>query len=209
MALSLIPPVGWSPSFGFEGQAGSVEELLEQVSAALATPRSRINMELAFIAERQPLPSWARQLADDATLRKELVDELATLYAIMLGPYEAQLTGLFAADRGVRMRQFLSGCVEHLLAQANPQWLRWNPPVLEIRMANGVDYDLCLEGQGVLLVPSMFSARPLVENETQPQPIVTYPAGHDHPLRRLTTFAPEAPKSRPSRRCSAGPARRC
>jgi DNA-binding transcriptional ArsR family regulator len=185
MVLSLIPSVGFSPSFTFSPRAGRSEELLEQV---LATPRSRIDMELAFIAERQFVPSWARHLADDITLRKQLADGLADLYSVLLGPYEAQLAELFAADRAVRMRQLLGG-VESLLAQANPQWLRWNPPVLEIRTVNGVDEDLHPEGRGVLLVPSVFGTRSIVDGYAQPQPIVTYPAGHDQPLRRLTTFA--------------------
>jgi DNA-binding transcriptional ArsR family regulator len=197
MALSLIPPVGWSPGFIFRPLAGSAEESLERVRAV---PRTHVAEALTFIAERQPVPSWAHQLADDAALYKQFVDGLASLNAILLGPYEARLTDLFMADRTVRMRQFLNGGIEHLLAQLNPQWLWWNPPVLEVRMANGIDFDLRLEGHGVLLVPSMFGTRSLVDDDWpaagQPQPIITYPAGHDRPLNRLTTFAPGASKSR-------------
>jgi DNA-binding transcriptional ArsR family regulator len=192
MALSMIPPVGWSPGFIFQGQAGSVEEVLDRVRAA---PREKISAALTFIAERQPIPSWARHMADDAALYRQFVDGLSSLYSVLLGPYEEQLADLCAADRAVRMRQFLDGGVEHLLAQANPQRVRWNPPVLEIRMANGIEYDLHLEGRGILLVPSMFGTRSLVADDTEAQPTVTYPVGHDQPLRRLTTFAPEASKS--------------
>jgi DNA-binding transcriptional ArsR family regulator len=192
MALSLIPPVGWSPSF-FLAEAGSAEELLEQVRAM---PRKRIHADLTLLAERQSLPSWAYHLADDAALYQRFVDGLASLYAALVSPYEARIADLFMADRSVRMRQLVGGGIEGLLAQLNPQRVRWNPPVLEIRMANGVDYDLRLEGQGILLVPSMFGTRSFVDSDVQPQPTVTYPAAHDQPLRRLTTFASGAPKSR-------------
>jgi DNA-binding MarR family transcriptional regulator len=195
MALSLIPPVGWSPSFMFPAQARRLEELVEAVHAI---PRRRIDAELTFVAAQQTIPSWARRLADDALLRKQLVDGLASLYAVLLGPYEAQIADHFTADRTVRTRQFLSGGVERLLAQANPRWLRWHPPVLEIGTVSGVDDDLHLEGQGILLVPSVFATRPCLDDCAQPQPVVTYPAGHDLPLRRLTALTPEHAASKSS-----------
>jgi DNA-binding MarR family transcriptional regulator len=189
MALSLIPPVGWS--FAGPWQSGKPEELLEQVRAM---PRKRISAELANCLQRPDFPSWAHRLADDAGLYRQFADGLASLYAVLLGPYEVQLTDLFMADRTVRMRQFLDGGVEYLLAQANPRWMRWKPPVLEIQMANGIDYDLYLEGRGIVLMPSLFCARSIVEDYA-PQPVVSYPAGHDWPLRRLTVLVPEVPKS--------------
>jgi DNA-binding transcriptional ArsR family regulator len=192
MALSLIPPVGWSPSL-FEAQAGRAKEVLEQVYAARS---GEFNVHLGFVAERRPIPSWARHLADDMALYKQFVDGLASLYAALVSPYEARLTDLFMADRSVRMRQLVGGGIERLFAQLNPRWMRWNSPVLEIRMVNGTDFDLHLEGQGILLMPSMFGTRSIINHLAEPQPIVSYPAGHDKPLRSLTAFAAEAPKSR-------------
>jgi hypothetical protein len=197
MALSLIPPVGWA--FGGPARVGKPEELLEQMRAM---PRKDIKAQVSYGAELG-VPSWAYQMADDTALYQQFVDGLASLYAVLLGPYEAQLADLFAADRTVRMRQFLDGGIERLLTQANPRWMRWNPPVLEIRMANGIDYDLHLEGQGILLMPSMFGTRSFVTSDAGPQPIVTYPAGHDQPLRRLTTFVPEHATSKSSSAVSA------
>jgi DNA-binding MarR family transcriptional regulator len=206
MALSLIPPVGYSPTFLTLPQAGTPEELLEKVRA---TPRGRIQSELAAVAEQQPIPPWAHHLADDTALFMQLCDGLSRLHTDLLSPYWEQLTDLFTADRSVRMRQMLGGGVERLLSLANPQWMRWNPPVLEIRMPNGVERDLHLEGQGILLMPSMFGTRSLVDNEAQPQPIVSYPAGLEQPLRRMTVFAPEHTMSGSSAAVSAllGPTR--
>jgi DNA-binding transcriptional ArsR family regulator len=188
MVLALVPPVGYSPTFLSPTRAGMPEELLDQVRA---TPAGLVRQDMAAIAERQPIPSWARRLADDPAVFKRLSDGLADLHSIMLGPYWQRLTDLFAADRAVRMRHLLAGGVERLLSLANPDWMRWNPPVLEIRLPNGAEHDLILEGQGILLVPSAFFVRSLVEDDAQPQPIVSYPAGIDQPLRRMTLLAPE------------------
>ncbi|MGP8296551.1 winged helix-turn-helix domain-containing protein [Streptomyces inhibens] len=156
-----------------------------------ATPRKLIHAEMAVIAENQPVPPWARRLSDDAELREELYDGLGHLYTQLMGPYWTQIIGQFTADRTVRMRQFLNGGVERLLCQINPQWVRWNPPVLEIR--NRIEHDLHLEGQGVVLVPSLFATRSVVADDThaQSQPTVTYPVAHDQPLRRLFLLTSE------------------
>ncbi|MFE2180509.1 ArsR/SmtB family transcription factor [Streptomyces sp. NPDC059455] len=64
--------------------------------------------------------------------------------------------------------------------------------MLEIRMPNGVDHDLRLEGQGIVLVPSVFGVRSIVDNSLREQPTVTYPVQREQPLDRLTAFAPES-----------------
>jgi DNA-binding transcriptional ArsR family regulator len=190
MVVSLIPPVGFSPTFLTPPRVGPLEELIEQVHA---TPRSTIRAQLATIAESQPIPAWARRLADDPALHAKVSDGVGSLYASLLGPYWDQITDLFRADRSIRLRQVLGGGVEQLLSQANPRWMRWNPPVLEVRMPNGIEHDLLLEGQGVVLAPSAFHTRVLIDDDARPQPIVSYPAGLEQPLRSLRVVAPPAP----------------
>ncbi|MGH3375093.1 MAG: winged helix-turn-helix domain-containing protein [Actinoallomurus sp.] len=187
MALSLVPPFGYSPTFISPSQVGAPEEVLEGVRA---TPQSAVAAELAAISERQPIPSWARRLADDPELYAKVSDGVDDLYRILLKPHWAQITDLLRADRAVRTRQLLAGGIERVLAEANPRWMRWKPPVLEIRMPNGVERDLRLEGQGVILMPTVFHPRTLVDDEGTPQPIISYPAGLEHPLRSLTVVAP-------------------
>lgn len=157
-----------------------------------------IHADMAEIAELQPLPTWARGLADDADLRAGLYDGLSQLHTHLLAPYWTQITDHFAADRPVRMRHLLSGGVERLLAQANPQWMRWNPPVLEIRtVIKEASRDLHLDGRGLLLVPSVFLTRSAsVWSHETAQPVVTYPVSHDDPLHRLTFLTPEPAASK-------------
>ncbi|MBD0742335.1 hypothetical protein BG418_12700 [Streptomyces sp. CBMA152] len=186
MALSLMPAVGSTPDFLSPTQAGTPEEVLEHVRA---TSRKQIQVDLADVAMHNSVPAWARHLADDASLFNEVCAGLSQLHGILLGPLWPRLNTHFMADRTVRSRQLLTGGVEELLARANPRWIRWNPPVLEIRMINGADRDLHLEGEGVTLVPSAFCTRTIV---ISPAPVfITYPALLDEPLRRFTALAPD------------------
>ncbi|MEU8149441.1 winged helix-turn-helix domain-containing protein [Nonomuraea sp. NPDC048901] len=187
MVLSLVPAVGWAPTFLGPGKAGTLPELVEEVRA---TPPDVMNNELAAMAELQSVPTWARRLGDDETLRGQLWEALEQLYEQLLGPYWQRLTGCFAADRAVRTQHLLAGGVERLLTLANPLWMRWNPPVLEVRMANGLDHDLYLQGQGIVLVPSAFASRSIVDDD-ESQPQVTYPLPGDLSLDRLTALVPE------------------
>lgn len=188
MVLSLVPAVGYSPTYLGPATTGPPGEALDQVRA---TPRSEVRAQMAELASLQPVPSWARRLADDPVVYRRLSDGLGDLYDTLVGPYWTRITDVFTADRCVRMRQLLTGGVESLLSQANPRWMRWVPPVLEIRMPNGAEHDLYLEGRGVCLVPTVFADRTLVDNEAVPRPTVCYPASAEQPLRALTIFGAE------------------
>src|ERR1044072_7652025 len=66
MVLSLVPAVGWAPTFLGPAKAGTLPELVEEVRA---TPPDVVNNELAAMAEPQSVPTSARPLGDDETLR--------------------------------------------------------------------------------------------------------------------------------------------
>jgi hypothetical protein len=197
MALSLTPNVGFSPSFHTPAEDTSVEELLDQVRA---TPREAVRWQLATIVEvfGQPVPSWARALPDDRELYARLSRGVEDLYATLLAPSWDRIADGFRADRAIRMRHMAAGGIERVLAEANPRWMRWKPPTLEIEMPNGVEYDLYPAGRGVVLAPSVFRTRTLVLDDSEPQPVVTYPADPGWPVRGLTLLAPP-----PSTRASA------
>jgi DNA-binding transcriptional ArsR family regulator len=192
MVLSVTPPIGYTPTFYLRSRKGDPEDLLKEV---YATPGATIRQELSWIAERQSIPSWSYRLADDAQLFEQFCDGVSSLYADMLAPYWSRLSSVFAADRTIRMRDLMRGGVQCLLSQANPRWMRWRPPVLEIRMRNGVEHDLVLQGQGIVLVPSVFGDRSFVIDDAQPQPIVSYPAHSPDPMHQLAVFTPTSAAS--------------
>lgn len=184
MVLSLEPPVGFSPTFVTPPLMGQPAEVVEQ---ARSTSLSEVHAELEAIAEVQTLPAWTRTI--DSELYQRFCDGLSDLYDALLRPYWSAISDLHVADRALRTRHMLQGGVDRLLREANPQYMRWNPPVLEIRMPNGIDRDFYLEGHGILLVPTLFRHYSLVDTAGYPQPVVTYPAGLDQPIDRLTLFA--------------------
>ncbi|MER7541219.1 hypothetical protein ABTX77_41765 [Streptomyces sp. NPDC097704] len=73
-----------------------------------------------------------------------------------LVPHWQEIQAMTAADAAVRSRQMLGG-VETLLARVNPRRVRWRAPVLEIAMISGLNADVRLAGQGMLLQPSVFA----------------------------------------------------
>lgn len=192
LAMGFIPSVGWSPTFIGSPQAGSPQELIEQVRA---TPASRIQTALdTILPQHRPtsVPSLTGHLTDAVFLAR-LCDGLGDLYDVLLGPYWPEIADAFAADRSARMHQLLHGGVEELLSQANPHRMRWKLPVLEIpTRGDHHEYNLHLEGRGLLFVPSVMLMRPGIFYDADPQPVVTYPARYDQPLHRLTALAPKA-----------------
>lgn len=190
LVLSLEPPIGFSPTFTSPARMGSFEDVVETVRA---TPLREVGAELAALAKLQKLPSWSRSLAYDPELFQRLCDGLTDLYDVLLTPYWSAICDLYVADRAVRTRHMLQGGVDQLFRQANPQWMRWDPPVLELRMPNGIDHDLYLEGRGVMLVPSIFRLYSMVDPAGDPQPFITYPAGLYQQIDRFTLFAEESP----------------
>ncbi|MEV7872477.1 winged helix-turn-helix domain-containing protein [Streptomyces sp. NPDC088124] len=189
LALSMVPPFGESPDFLSPMQSSTPDEELERVRA---TPRRQIIENLASVAETRTLPAWARHLADDTDLRNDFFDGWAHLYTQLLQPYWRQITDLHASDRTLRLQQFMTGGVEHLLAQANPRWMQWSPPVLKIRtVLRTTVYDLHLEGRGIVLTPSSFlTSSAAVLDDGHARPVVTYPAGKHEALSSLTVLSP-------------------
>lgn len=190
MVVDLLPPHGWAPDFLVPAWAGGPQELLEKVRSV---PLHQITDEVRLFAERQPLPSWAHRLGDDPLLLQQLYDSLAVVHEHTIAPYWPRIRADIAADRAVRARHLLQGGAGQLLAGLNPRRMRWNPPVLEVDTASGMDAELHLGGRGLLLVPSMFSIRaPVLDPLAEPQPLLTYPV---HPAPDAPPLFPAAPPS--------------
>ncbi|MFE7414662.1 ArsR/SmtB family transcription factor [Streptomyces laurentii] len=173
MVLALMPSRGRITDFLSGVNATTPAELIEQIRS---TPRGRIRASLEQTARHQPLPSWARQLPDDPLLLRQLCDSLEAMAGHALVPHWQEVQALAAADAAVRSRQMIGGGVEALLARVNPRRVRWQAPVLEIAMVSGLDADVHLAGQGMLLQPSVFAVEaPVVDLDALPQPVLTYP----------------------------------
>ncbi|MFG2908646.1 ArsR/SmtB family transcription factor [Kitasatospora sp. NPDC048286] len=173
MAFALMPPRGRITDFLSGTNAATPAELIEQIRS---TPRSRLRTSLEGTARHQPLPSWAHRLPEDPLLLRQLCDSLEHVADHALLPHWQEVQAMAAADAAVRSRQLLGGGVEAVLARINPRRVRWRAPVLEIAMASGLDADVNLGGQGLLLQPSVFGVEaPVVDFDAVPQPVLSYP----------------------------------
>ncbi|MFF3604222.1 ArsR/SmtB family transcription factor [Streptomyces sp. NPDC002463] len=173
MVFALMPRRGRVTEFLSGANGSTPAELVEQIRS---TPRSRLRSSLEQTAQHEALPAWAHRLPDDPLLLRQLCDGLEHVAGHALVPHWQEVRAMAAADAAVRSRQMLSGGVETLLARINPRRIRWRAPVLEVAMISGLDADVHLAGQGMLLQPSVFAVEaPVVDLDAVPQPVLTYP----------------------------------
>ncbi|MEU1288200.1 helix-turn-helix domain-containing protein [Kitasatospora sp. NPDC005856] len=197
MVFALMPRRGRITDFlsgtdstsGTSGTGGATPaDLIEQIRA---TPRSRLRASLEHTARHQPLPPWAHRLPDDPLLLRQLCDSLEHVADHALIPHWQEIQAMTAADATVRARQMLGGGVETLLARLNPRRVRWRAPVLEIAILSGLDADVHLTGQGLLLQPSVFAVEaPILNLDALPQPVLAYPVAPLQDTTAAPLFAP-------------------
>jgi len=88
-------------------------------------------------------------------------------------------------------RALTAGGVHRMLAELTP-YARWNPPVLEIIDAS-MQGSTCLDGRGLLVVPTMFCWHPEYTWSTDGGPSLLFvPAGRD-PATVMRLLAPARP----------------
>ncbi|GAB2818450.1 ArsR/SmtB family transcription factor [Streptomyces daliensis] len=174
----LMPPQGYFPDFLTPAAASGGLEC--GIDAVLSTPRHQLRSEVTLLSARNPVPAWARALADGEcdTLRR-VGQALRQYHASVLEPSWQRITHRTEADRLNRSRTQCRLGTEAMLRTFAPL-LRWQPPVLCADYP--VDRDMHLHGRGLLLVPSYFCRRTPVAlvNETL-LPVLVYPARPEPP----------------------------
>lgn len=173
----LVPRHGDFPDF--LTPVGALEGFEHGVESIMTTPRTQLSRDIEFISRERRLPSWADDLAMGAPVTLDrLADSLRTYHDRAIAPFSTVIRAHVDADRALRARAFLDGGMETLLDSFRPV-LRWRPPVLEAEYR--VDYDVHLEGRGLLLIPSYFCWHNPVTliDRSCPVPVLVYPVEHD------------------------------
>ncbi|MFF0014631.1 ArsR family transcriptional regulator [Streptomyces sp. NPDC005374] len=172
--LPLFPRAAYYPDF--LNPAESAEGLGPGLEAILATPPHRVLHEMSILDRRVGAPSWAPRLADTET-RKELVEAIRGYHEAVIAPHTDQMQARFEADRSARCRGLLDGGVEGMLAGLAPT-MRWRSPVLYVDYP-AAERDLCLNGRGLVLVPSYFCWHtPIGLADPTLSPVLVYPILH-------------------------------
>ncbi len=186
MLSPLMPPRGYFPDFLTPAEASGGLEC--GIDAVLATPRRQLRTELGLLSARNPLPHWARQLADgEADTLHRLGRALREYHASVLEPAWRDIASRIEGDRRHRTKTQCHLGTEEMLRTFAPV-LRWQPPVLSADYP--VERDVHLQGRGLLLVPSYFCRHtPVALLDEALWPVLVYPA---RPPRPEALAAPSA-----------------
>ncbi|MDG4859885.1 helix-turn-helix domain-containing protein [Streptomyces sp. T-3] len=157
---SLYPVDGYTPDFLTPGDGSlDVESGLDLL---MATPRSRLRAELTMAVQfGQRLPEWCRYIADgDVAVMKRLGDLLGRYHAIAVAPYTECLQEVFQTEHDLRARTLREQGAEGLLAGYPSTVLSWRDGVLEMPCPVDVDLDFRPHDRPLVVLPSVFGARP-------------------------------------------------
>ncbi|QOV41270.1 winged helix-turn-helix transcriptional regulator [Streptomyces ferrugineus] len=188
LLLPLVPARGYFPDF--LTPAASAEGVEAGLDALLSTPRRELRDQIGRLATSgPPLGGWVRSVAEGrAPALRQLGEALRDYQDIALGPSWQRIRARAESDRTWRARvQWCSG-TDAMLRTFGPG-IRWCPPVLEADYP--VDRDICLDGRGLLLIPSYFCRRtPVALADPTLPPTLVYPVSPGHPVRSPATGAP-------------------
>ena len=169
------PPAYYFPDFLTPpGVTGDVDSGLDMIRS---TPAREFKSQLTSLAEIHALPTLARPLAyGDPGAVGILCDALLTYHRVALAPFLPIIERRLGRIRDSHSRRLSSGGIEELLGSLTP--FRWRYPVLEADFPH--DFDLHLEGRGLLLVPAFFCVRhPVKLFDPELPPTLVFPVTHD------------------------------
>jgi DNA-binding transcriptional ArsR family regulator len=105
-----------------------------------------------------------------------LADLLEAVWHRLVEPYWPRLRTLLEADLLFHARRLAQGGLEALFSELHPR-LAWTPPTLTLTTRAGWEERRPLDGQGLVLLPSLFCWPDLVSGVEAPwQPTLAYPA---------------------------------
>jgi len=171
--FKLIAPAGQFPDFltpevPSPGLDAAIEVLMD-------APADLVQDEL-----RPWLPAVTDQfmqglLAGKAGSRRALGNAVRAFHQEVLAPAAAELERHYGADLAIRARSLLHGGVDELLGHLHPD-ITWSAPTLTTYGAGGRPcYEAFLNGRGLQLYPSPFTAECMLLDMPDRRPVLVYP----------------------------------
>jgi DNA-binding transcriptional ArsR family regulator len=154
---AIVPPVGFvlTPPVDLNG-ANTIEHQLQLLAD---WPPSLLRAELEALWQGLPMPAAARQvIADGPAGARRVSMALGTYWKIAIAPHWDQMQAVLDADIAYRAQQVTLGGISALLKDLHPD-LQFRQSTIHIS-GTGRNYDL--EGNGLLLIPSVFAGSCLV-----------------------------------------------
>jgi DNA-binding transcriptional ArsR family regulator len=176
-AVALTPPRGYTPDFVLPSPAGPLGEIADDLAALRATPAARIRDDMRlFSTQHRRGPQIAGPwLAHPRREARRLADLFGAYWERAIEPVWPRLRAFLDADIAYRARRLASGGVEALFSDLSTE-VSWHRPHLRVPVPLH-EATVDLGGQGLLLMPSAFSAkRPAVIDRPPWRPTLIYPA---------------------------------
>jgi DNA-binding transcriptional ArsR family regulator len=174
MLYALRPPRGITPDFIHPPPTSPLMELDDELERMLATPQERVSTDLE-LSYGSSLPPALK--AFDSNPREAVVllaETLRAYWAQAVAPHWDRIFSVLESDVLQRARQQAAGGVCTLFDDIHTT-VRFSEQRLEID--NPWDCSRTLDGQGLLLVPSVFIWPHVAVIEEKPwQPTLIYPA---------------------------------
>jgi DNA-binding transcriptional ArsR family regulator len=172
--LGLVPRDGYIPDFLTPPPNTPLASFEDELEAVRSTPAGRVREEVGLRIEDGLSPDLAEPfLRRPRQAVERLADSLAAYWEVALEPHWPRVRAMLEADLLYRSRRLTEGGPTVLFADLDPA-IDWRDEGLEVEMAYSTTF--ALEGRGLLLVPTVFPARPFAIASSYWQPTVMYPA---------------------------------
>ncbi|MFF0428914.1 DUF5937 family protein [Streptomyces sp. NPDC004520] len=176
----LMPLRGHSPDFLYPPPLGPAAAFEDEIAAVRETDPALVlddfERALAETPGAADTPEGRRLLADPAGAVLRLADLLRAAYEALIAPDWPRLRALLEADVAYHSRRLAEGGLERLLGELHPAF-DWAAETATLRVDYPGEHDRPLDGQGLVLMPSVFTWPDVVSGFDPPwQPTVVYPA---------------------------------
>lgn len=176
----LMPLRGHSPDFLYPPPLGPAAAIEDEIRAVRETdPALALGDFERALAETPGAADTAegrRMLADPAGAVERLATLLRAAWEALIAPHWPRLRALLEADVAYHSRRLAEGGLERLLGELHPAFA-WDAGTSTLTVAYAGEHIRPLEGQGLVLMPSVFTWPDVVSGFDPPwQPTVVYPA---------------------------------
>lgn len=176
----LMPDRGHNPDCLYPPPLGPAATFEEEIAAVRDTDPALAAADFARALAETPgaagTPEGRRMLADPAGAVRWLADLVERAWEALVAPEWPRLRALLEADVAYHSRRLAEGGLERLLAELHPGF-DWAGETATLTVAYHGEHVRALEGQGLVLLPSVFVWPDVVSGFDPPwQPTVAYPA---------------------------------
>ncbi|MGW1344955.1 helix-turn-helix domain-containing protein [Kribbella sp. NPDC002412] len=171
---ALIPPVGYIPDFITPAPPRRTTSLESGLAAIAATPHHLVAGEIGKLHQETPHPLLPDLIARPAKALDLITAALESYWRRAIEPDWRRMRSLLQEDLAFRLDELAAGGIERLFRNLHPS-IRFTVSRIEIDRPFACDGEP-MAGQGVLLVPSVFSWPAGLSVTAAPHvPTITYP----------------------------------